>query len=85
MCCRMVGKSVALAKMLVKRGSEDPATIELANFPYEADESGACIKLVDNRCSVYETRPDICNVKKIWQKYFSGKIKLREFIHVIPY
>ena len=34
-------------------------------FPYKANKDGSCEKLVDNRCSIYETRPDICNVEKV--------------------
>ena len=30
---------------------------------------GACIHLTqDNLCSIYETRPDLCNMEKMWQK-----------------
>ena len=35
------------------------------DFPYKANKDGSCEKLVDNRCSIYETRPDICNVEKV--------------------
>lgn len=35
-------------------------------FPYDWDESGKCKKLTDeNKCSVYENRPLICNVNAI--------------------
>ena len=27
---------------------------------------GVCIHLKDNLCSIYESRPDICNVKKMY-------------------
>ena len=33
-------------------------------FPYDFDENGVCEKLVDNKCSVYEDRPYICNVDR---------------------
>lgn len=35
------------------------------DFPYKANKDGSCEKLVDNRCSIYETRPDVCNVEKV--------------------
>ena len=34
-------------------------------FPYKAKKDGSCEKLIDNRCSIYENRPDICNVEKV--------------------
>ena len=34
-------------------------------FPYKAKKDGSCEKLIDNRCSIYEDRPDICNVEKV--------------------
>jgi Fe-S-cluster containining protein len=34
----------------------------LDDFPYNTDESGACEMLTDNGCSVYETRPNVCNI-----------------------
>ena len=32
-------------------------------FPYKWDATGKCEKLIDNMCSIYETRPLICNIK----------------------
>lgn len=34
-------------------------------FPYKTDASGVCEKLVDGKCSVYEDRPLLCNVKEL--------------------
>lgn len=36
-----------------------------SSFPYAWDEDGSCVMLKDNLCSVYETRPLLCNVKKL--------------------
>jgi len=34
-------------------------------FPYKWDETGRCEMLTDdNKCSVYETRPTVCNIDK---------------------
>jgi Fe-S-cluster containining protein len=33
-------------------------------FPY-SNESGICEKYIDNKCSVYEDRPIICNISKM--------------------
>jgi len=37
----------------------------LKEFPYEPNEDGSCSMLEDNRCSVYEDRPLLCNIKKL--------------------
>jgi Fe-S-cluster containining protein len=42
-------------------------------FPYGHDENGWCEKLVDNKCSVYESRPTLCNIEMMWQ--MSGQDK----------
>ncbi len=38
------------------------ATIK--DFPEETKEDGSCIHLEDNKCKIYDTRPDICRVEK---------------------
>lgn len=40
----------------------------MEEFPYKTIE-GVCKKLVDNRCTVYENRPIICNIEKT-KEYF---------------
>lgn len=32
----------------------------MPGFPFPVNPDGACSKLVDNQCSIYETRPAIC-------------------------
>ena len=50
-CCRRVGLIIEQLK-------------EKYKFPYDAKENGECEKLNDNKCSVYENRPDICRIDK---------------------
>jgi Fe-S-cluster containining protein len=33
-------------------------------FPYKAKENGHCEMLVDDRCSVYEDRPLMCDITR---------------------
>lgn len=52
-CCRRVASAVdnAIALGLI------------TEFPYPIMPDGSCSQLTqDNRCAVYETRPDICRV-----------------------
>jgi Fe-S-cluster containining protein len=68
-CCKRVG----LIKLLLYE--ED--------FPFNVDENGACEKLIDNKCSVYNDRPDVCSVYKMALKssipideYYNLSIKI---------
>lgn len=64
LCCTQIGKLIATRE-------------EFKNFPYKTDEKGKCEKLNDDgKCSVYESRPDICRVDKTHEKYFSHLDKL---------
>jgi Fe-S-cluster containining protein len=64
-CCKRIDKSV---QMLEKSGLN-------LGFPYKWDENGVCEKLIDNKCSVYENRPVICNIDLIVELYEMDKKK----------
>lgn len=54
-CCRKVNRAV-----------EETKHLEGFHFPFKWDETGRCEMLTeDNKCSVYEDRPLLCNVEKI--------------------
>lgn len=62
-CCRLIGQ-------VLEKPEEQTHPIyryAVESFPYKADEFGVCEKLVDNRCSVYENRPLMCNVTLLGQ------------------
>ena len=44
----------------------------MEDFPYKAKKDGSCEKLVDNKCSIYETRPLICRVDDYFEKNIKG-------------
>jgi Fe-S-cluster containining protein len=45
-------------------------------FPYQWDENGVCEMLTeDNKCSVYEDRPLICNIEKFAEVFDIDKQK----------
>lgn len=57
-CCKRIG--------LVRDKFEE------LNFPYGVDEKGWCEMLgQDNKCKVYDTRPDICRTNKTFDNFFS--------------
>lgn len=40
---------------------------------------GICKYLEDNKCSIYDDRPFICNTVKIYEKYFSNKYTIEQW------
>lgn len=70
-CCSLIGITIEKAKK-VNDNTYNLFTKELLKFPYEYNSFGVCEKLdVNNNCTIYENRPDICNVEKLHKKYFS--------------
>lgn len=77
-CCMVIGKVLSNVDCL-----DNPvlrAAVEV--FPYKADENGVCEKLIDNKCSVYDDRPIMCNVAALGQllgrnpyEFYSENIK----------
>lgn len=75
-CCTRAGK------ILDDVGRHGPE--HLLHFPYQVDETGRCEKLTtDNKCSVYQDRPLICNIDKFLtlfgldkQKAYAENIKI---------
>lgn len=81
-CCRMIGFNVALSKAMVRDMPEDPLVEmfqEIIAFPFQTSD-GVCEKLVDGKCSVYNTRPDICRSDYLFDKYFAGIATEEEYI-----
>jgi Fe-S-cluster containining protein len=45
------------------------------------NENGECIHLTkDNLCDIYENRPDICNVKKMYELHFQQYMTYKEYL-----
>lgn len=58
LCCRHLAKAIENVK------AWDWAKKAADEFPYKALADGECEMLVDNRCSVYETRPLLCDIER---------------------
>jgi len=60
LCCKQVGN-------VLKHGSDDPIIQELIDrFPYKPNLDGSCPMLdTQNRCTVYNDRPILCNIKLV--------------------
>lgn len=62
LCCRAIGVILAEQDLFKKL----PVVVQaIKEFPYKANAEGVCEKLVDNRCSVYESRPLLCNIREL--------------------
>lgn len=62
LCCKSLG-SIHSDALKFPKGSI--VRIAAETFPFKWDEGGACEKLKDDRCSVYNGRPLLCNVKAL--------------------
>lgn len=77
LCCSNIGSDVQQAKESV---STHPINIMLKEFPHAFDENGRCEMLgEDNKCSVYEDRPTICNISAIATKLKIDRVEF--FLH----
>jgi Fe-S-cluster containining protein len=74
-CCRKIAQAVAFAKE--------------AGFPYTWDAQGVCEMLTPgNKCKVYDTRPTLCSVEKMYEyikNYFKEKGQSIDYDTYIEY
>jgi len=63
-CCRHVGTILSKTDI-----PDTPIGRLFRDFPYGVNEEGYCEMLIDGKCSVYENRPLVCNIKQM-NKYF---------------
>jgi uncharacterized protein len=60
-CCRRIDKAVNIIGISSKEPDSE------FYFPFTWDENGRCEMLTDdNKCSVYDNRPTICNIDKLF-------------------
>lgn len=83
-CCSVVGQMVAIARGTAPQLVIDPFVMAmnklLVDFPVKTDESGKCEHLgADNLCKVYNDRPLICNVDRLYKKVFKFRMSKKEF------
>lgn len=84
--CNKCGNCCKLLKKLIEHKNDVdllPEVRKMINeFPYKYNQSGECEKLVNNQCSVYESRPDVCNVDKSWERAFKNIMTLQEYYNI---
>ncbi|MDD5358560.1 MAG: YkgJ family cysteine cluster protein [Candidatus Nanoarchaeia archaeon] len=74
-CCRII-------KYVLMNKNDPHQPLELRKlmneFPYKFRKDG-CEKLVNNQCSVYEKRPDICSINRTWERYYKDQMTLQQY------
>jgi len=65
-CCRFIGE-VLNSNVDVNT----PIGALIKEFPYKPNAEGNCEMLVDGKCSVYDNRPVLCNIKKMSELFYS--------------
>ena len=43
---------------------------------------GVCVHLRDNLCGIYETRPELCRVDEMYEKYFCRQYSREEYYRI---
>lgn len=59
LCCRHIGVTLEYGGFFQNQTVRNA----ILEFPYKADNNGVCEMLVDNKCSVYNNRPILCDVE----------------------
>lgn len=77
LCCSTVGRVLESKDRL-----EEPYKSLVVEFPYKTLPNGACEKLKDGECTVYDNRPSICNVEYIRKTYFGNEDSLEYYDRV---
>jgi len=83
-CCKSIGRVVISAIAALdeseRTGAEvHPILNELAEFPYDINPDGSCSKLNGDLCTVYETRPLVCNTEEMYKKYWSQVMSEKDY------
>lgn len=77
-CCNNIGQVVEMLNSPEGNGTNNKDN--LFYFPYNCDDQGRCEKLSDdNKCTIYETRPIMCNIQAL---AVSMKIPIIEFYNL---
>lgn len=79
----MIAAYDAIEEAEAKGEQAHPIMQEIVNFPYIVTDSGSCTQLdTDGKCIVYEHRPLLCNVERMYETYWSGVMTREEWDHM---
>jgi uncharacterized protein len=73
-CCKR------LKETLGKRDLASPFLQKaIDEFPHPLREDGSCSQFIDGLCGVYESRPLLCNIDKIFDEHVKNTVSRREY------
>ncbi len=76
LCCKKLGQAIAAAKSRKEPSEIDALFLE---FPYPPKPDGSCFMLKnDGSCSIYNERPLICDVDKMYEKFYKPHMSKKE-------
>ena len=78
-CCRILGETLAKIENNGPPLIEPHLTELAAEFPYQVRDDGSCEMLVDGHCSVYEDRPDLCNYRRVYERFPGVAVSLEKW------
>lgn len=67
-CCKTIGRLIADANNA--SDDQNPLIAEVRAFPFEVKGQTCSMYIEGKGCSVYNERPDICNIDKMYEKYY---------------
>jgi len=77
LCCRMVGQAVEYARLNPE--IDEPRINAVRKFPHSIID-GTCEMLGENNeCKVYDDRPLICQINKVWATYWKYNMSLNQY------
>lgn len=75
LCCTNIGDHIKQAKKALEEDWTNKVAQAVVNFPFRTDETGKCEKLgANNECTVYDTRPEICSIDKVYEQYLATQM-----------
>jgi uncharacterized protein len=74
-CCLMIGSVILQAEDKLQHPEkldklEQDILNEIVSFPHHVNSDGSCSKLYNDMCSIFDHRPDICNIERMWSKHW---------------
>src|SRR5690349_13604923 len=77
-CCKTIGRLITEA--INATDNQNPLIVEIRSFPFKVNGQTCSMFIEGEGCSVYNNRPDICNIDKMYEKYYKHTgMSLKEY------
>lgn len=80
-CCRQVGFIMQVMLSEHRESMPEHLRVTYDEFPYRPLKDGSCFMLdpETNLCRIYDDRPDMCNLDKLYGRFPAGAANLKEW------